>query len=123
MAIWWISSEDIVGRLDAIDTKLNAVLKLQQETKELVMSEQEEIANLVEEVSANRDAVQSATIAMEGLVSQVATLSQQLNDAIANSSDVSPEIKAAAEALAVNTAALEAAIPQLAQAVGTGLKK
>jgi methyl-accepting chemotaxis protein len=123
MPAWWIGTDDVIARLDVIDRKLNAVLKLQQETKDLVMSEQEEIANLVDEVSKNRDAVQSATIAMEGLVSQVATLSQQLNDAIASSSDVSPEIKAAAEALAVNTAALQAAIPQLAQAVGTGLKK
>jgi predicted nucleic acid-binding Zn-ribbon protein len=110
-------------KLNTIDSKLNNVLRLQQETKELVMSEQEEIDNLVEEVSKNRDAVESATIAMEGLVNQVATLSQQLNDAIANSSDVSPEIKAAADALAVNTAALQEAVPALAQAVGTGLKK
>jgi chromosome segregation ATPase len=123
--IWfWTEQEinDLRAQLNRIEDKLDRLLIGQSIGKELIMSEQEEIANLVQQVQANRDVVQSATTALEGLTQTVADLSQELQDAIANSTDVSPEIKAAADALKVNTAALEAAIPQLAQAVAKNTK-
>jgi chromosome segregation ATPase len=124
--IWfWTEQEiqDLRAQLNRIEDKIDQLLIGQAKGKELIMSEQEEIANLVEQVQANRDVVQSATTALEGLTQTVADLTQELNDAIAASgSDVSPEIKAAADALKVNTVALNAAIPQLAQAVAKNTK-
>jgi len=87
----------------------------------MLMTEQEEIANLVQRVSENRDAVASATTALEGLLQRVASLSQELQAAIAaNPSDVSPDIKAAADQIQANTAALQDAVPHIAQAIMQG---
>jgi DNA repair exonuclease SbcCD ATPase subunit len=121
---YWTEQEikDLRAQLNRIEGKVNQLLIGQAKGKELIMSEQEEIANLVEQVQANRDVVQSATTALEGLTQTVADLTQELQDAIAASTDVSPEIKAAADALKVNTVALNAAIPQLAQAVAKNTK-
>jgi len=125
--IWFWTEQEIIAlraQLNRIEAKVKQLLIGQAKGKELIMSEQEEIANLVEQVQANRDVVQSATTALEGLTQTVADLTQELNDAIAAAgTDVSPEIKAAADALRVNTIALEAAIPQLAQAVAANTKK
>jgi predicted nucleic acid-binding Zn-ribbon protein len=118
----WIGLDYIDSRLDLIDRKLDQLLIGQTKGKELIMAEQEEIANLVTQVTANRDAVQAATTAMNGLVQTVADLNTELQNAIAASSDVSPEIKAAADALKENTDALAAAVPQLAQAIVKGTK-
>lgn len=114
----WIGLDYIDGKLDAINHKLDLLLTGQAKGKELIMAEQEEIANLVEQVRANRDVVASATTALDGLVQKVAQLSEELQDAIDSAdSDVSSDIKAVADDLKANTEALQAAIPQLAQAV------
>lgn len=124
--IWfWTEQEinDLRAQLNRIEDKINQLLLGQAKGKELIMSEQAEIANLVVQVQANRDVVQSATTALEGLTQTVADLTQELEDAIAAAgTDVSPEIKAAADALKVNTAMLQDAIPELAQAVAHNTK-
>src|SRR3954471_6294037 len=101
--IWfWTEQEinDLRAQLNRIEAKIDLLLIGQAKGKELIMSEQEEIANLVVQVQANRDVVQSATTALEGLTQTVADLTQELEDAIAAAgTDVSPEIKAAADAL------------------------
>ena len=61
----------IEGQLNVINRKLDKLLTGQQQGKELVMAEQEEIANLVQQVQANRDVAQSATTALQGLVQTV----------------------------------------------------
>ena len=67
--------------------------------------------------------MQSATTALQGLVQTVSDLGQELQDAINNAgSDVSPEIRQAAEELKANTDALQSAIPQIAQAVAKNTK-
>ena len=86
----------------------------------MLMTEQEELANLVQRVAENHDAVASATAALEGLLARVATLSKELQDAIAAGGDVSPDIKAAADQIQANTAALQDAVPHIAHAIMQG---
>jgi predicted nucleic acid-binding Zn-ribbon protein len=122
--LWdWVGLDTIAAQLTRMERKLDQLLTGQARGKELIMAEQEEIANLVQQVTANRDAVAAATQAMNGLVQSQADLSQQLAEAIAAAgSDVSPEIRAAADELQANTDALSAAVPQLAKAIVAGTK-
>lgn len=114
----WLGLDAIEAQLNRIANKLDSILEAQQVAKEMNMAEAQEIQNLVAQVQANKDVVQSATIALKGLLDRVADLNQQLQEAIANAgSDVSPEIRAAAEELAANTAALADAVPHIAHAV------
>jgi ABC-type transporter Mla subunit MlaD len=120
--LWdWVGLDALWQKLDSIEKKLDAVTvqaaKFWKESKERDMAETEEIANLVQQVQSNKDAVQSATTALAGYVAAVRDLSDQLAQAIANSTDVSPAIKAAADEIKANTDALQAAIPQVAQAI------
>jgi chromosome segregation ATPase len=118
--IWWTNKEieDIDTRLTRIEKKIDVLLASERRQEERAMAEQEEIANLIEQVEANKDVVQSAVIAIQGLIDRVAQIGQELQDAInAGGSDVSPEIKEAAEKLKANTDALREAIPDLAGAV------
>jgi chromosome segregation ATPase len=116
--LWdWIGLDDLALQLSKIDAKLNILIAGQQAGKELLMAERDEIQNLVQQVTANRNAVDSAKQALQGYMSQISDLTQKLQDAIANDSDVSPDIKQAADDLKANTDALVAAIPQVAQAV------
>jgi hypothetical protein len=79
---------------------------------------------LVQQVQANKDVTASATLALQGLLDRVSSLDQQLADAIANAgSDVSPEIRAAADALAANTAALQDAVPHISAAIKANTTK
>jgi chromosome segregation ATPase len=118
----WLGLDQLEAKLDQIVDKLDNILQAQQAAKETDMAEAQEIANLVQQVTANRDAVQAGTTAMQGLVQTVADLQTELQSAIANSTDVSPEIKAAADDLMANTQALQQAIPQLARAIVAGTK-
>ena len=113
----------IEDQLNRIERKVDKLLLGQTQGKELIMAEQEEIQNLVQQVQQNRDVVQSATTALQGLVQTVSDLGQELQEAINNAgSDVSPEIRQAAEELKANTEALRGAIPQLAEAVAKNTK-
>lgn len=77
------------------------------------MAEADEVANLAQQVAANRDAVQDARTVIDGLTQTVADLNTELQNAIAaGGSNVPPQIKAVADRLAT-------AIPRLAQAIGT----
>lgn len=113
----------IEDQLNRIERKVDKLLLGQTQGKELIMAEQEEIQNLVQQVQQNCDVVQSATTALQGLVQTVSDLGQELQEAINNAgSDVSPEIRQAAEELKANTEALRGAIPQLAEAVAKNTK-
>ena len=82
------------------------MLVSERKQMEMAMAEAEEIANLVAQVKANKDVLQSATIAIGGMLDKIATLSQELQDAIAaGGTDVSADIKAAADELQANTVA------------------
>lgn len=113
----WVGLDDIETYLIRIEQKLDQVLSNQTSGKEMIMAEREEIQNLVNQVRNNRDVAQSATTALQGLVESVARGQQELTDAIAANTDVSPDIKAAADELKADTDALRAAVPQLANAI------
>jgi Mg2+ and Co2+ transporter CorA len=116
-------SRELNATLKRLEGKVDRLLLSGSKLQEMQMAEAEEIANLVQQVTANRDAVAAATQAMNGLVRSQADLSAQLEEAIAAAgSDVSPEIRAAADELQANTEALQAAVPQLAQAIVAGTK-
>ena len=122
--LWdWVGLDTIASQLTRMEGKLDQLLLGQDTGKELIMAEQEEITNLVQQVQANRDVVQSATTAFNGLVETIDHLSQELRTAIDNSTDVSPEIKQAAEDLQASTDALRSAIPLMAQAVKANTTK
>lgn len=77
---------------------------------------QDAVAALIVDVTAEGDTIKAAVLAITGLTSQVATLTQELQDAIALGDPVA--IQAAADAIKVQndlivsqTAALAAAIP------------
>jgi hypothetical protein len=120
MGFWSFRQNEVIARLIRIETKLNQLLAGQATGKAMLMTEQEELANLVQRVAENHDAVASATAALEGLLARVATLSKELQDAIAAGGDVSPDIKAAADQIQANTAALQDAVPHIAHAIMQG---
>lgn len=108
----------ITAQLTRIEAKIDQLILGQQQGKELIMSEQDEIANLVEQIKESADIAESVRVGFQGMLEQQAKLNQQLQDAIAaNASDVSPQIKAAADAVAQNNANLKASIPLMVQAV------
>ncbi len=111
----WQALETLCQKVDALTNKVDT---LGEQERERDMAEQEEITNLIQQVTANRDAVEATKMALTGLVDMVEDGQRKLEEALANSSDVSPAIKQAADELAANTEALRAAIPPLAQAVG-----
>jgi chromosome segregation ATPase len=113
----WLGLDELGTRLATIEQKLEQVLSNQTAGKEMIMAEKEEIENLVTQVRQNRDVVSSATTALQGLVAAVAQGQQELAQAIANNTDVSPDIRAAADELKADTDALKAAVPALAEAV------
>jgi chromosome segregation ATPase len=113
----WLGLDELGTRLATIEQKLEQVLSNQTAGKEMIMAEKEEIENLVTQVRQNRDVVSSATTALQGLVAAVAQGQQELANAIANNTDVSPDIRAAADELKADTDALKAAVPALASAV------
>jgi hypothetical protein len=123
--LWdWVGLDVIWQKLEMICQKVDALMTrveiLSDQERERDMAEQEELANLIARVEENSDAVDSAKMALEGYLTQVATLTAQLEAAIANGGDVSPDIKAAADAIRLNTEQLRAAIPQVAEAVAEG---
>jgi hypothetical protein len=123
--LWdWVGLDTIASQLARMERKIDQLLTGQARGKELIMAEAEEIANLVTQVQANKDVTASATLALQGLLDRVSSLDQQLADAIANAgSDVSPEIRAAADALAANTAALQDAVPHISAAIKANTTK
>jgi small-conductance mechanosensitive channel len=124
--IWWTNKEieDIATTLKRIEKKLDQVLVSERKQTEMIMSEQEEVANLVAQVNANKDVLQSATVAIGGMLDKIATLSQELQDAIAaGGTDVSADIKTAADELQANTVAFQQAVPQMAAAVKANTTK
>jgi chromosome segregation ATPase len=119
--MWNWRGSSVASRLNRIEAKIDRLLANQAAGRAMIMSEQEEIANLIQKVSENKDAVKAATMALSGLLDRVASLGQELQDAIAaNSSDVSPDIKAAADELQASTAALQDAVPHVAAAIMKG---
>ena len=121
--LWdWVGLDAVTAQLNRIEVKINQLLAGQQAGKVMIMSEQEEIANLVTQVSANRDAVQAATQAMSGMLQRIADQGAELQNAISNSSDVSPDIKAAADELKASTDALLDTVPHMAAAIVQGTK-
>lgn len=125
--LWdWVGLDPILEALNRIEDKLDAIAggarDFWQESKERDMAEKDEIDNLVQRVSANRDAVQAAQLAMSGMLDRIAAQGKELADAIAAASDVSPQIRQAADDLAANTAALQDAVPHIAQAIVQGTK-
>ena len=68
--IWWTNQEieDIATTLKRIEKKLDQVLVSERKQMEMAMAEAEEIANLVAQVNANKDVLQSATMAIAGLL-------------------------------------------------------
>jgi hypothetical protein len=124
MPLWNLFGLDAVtAQLNRIEVKINQLLAGQQAGKAMIMSEQEEIQNLIQQVAANRDASQAAVQAMTGMLQRIADQGQELQDAIAaGGTDVSPDIKAAADDLQASTAALQDAIPHVAHAIVQGTK-
>ena len=109
-----IGLDFIEDQLNAINGKLDQLLAGQTHGKELIMAEREEIDNLMQKVQANKDLGQSIDMAVKGLLGRVTSLSQELQDAIANAgSDVSPDIRAAADALEENNRAIADALPHI----------
>jgi methyl-accepting chemotaxis protein len=119
-ALLWFSDQeikDLNATLKRIEDKIDQLILSASQELERDMAEKDEIANLVAQVQANKSASDSAKLAFDGFVQQVSELTQQLQDAVANNTDVSPDIKAAADALAANTEELRAAIPTVVQAI------
>lgn len=79
------------------------------------MATAETLARLQDDVRKNTDAAAAAKLALEGFVTTVADLTKQLQDAIAGGDE--DAIKAAADAIEANNAALTAAIPATSTAV------
>jgi chromosome segregation ATPase len=119
-AFWNILGLDaLASQLNNIEKKIDQLVAGQARGKELIMAEMEEITNLTAKVEANRSAIDSAKIGFDGMAKMISDLTTKLQDAIAaGGTDVSPQIKAAADALEAQTEALTAAIPKLATAVG-----
>ena len=131
----WLGYDAVVERLRAIEVRLGAIErrlgsieykldylirdanKFWTDERESDMAEADEIRNLIEQVQANTDASDAARVALEGYLAQVTDLTTRLEQAIANGGDVSPDIKAAADAIRANTEMLRASIPQVAEAV------
>ncbi len=122
--LWnWVGLDAVTAQLNRIEVKVNQLLAGQQAGKALIMSEKDEIANLVAQVSANKDAALAATQAMTGMLQRIADQGKELQDAIASGgTDVSADIKAAADDLQASTAALQDAVPHIAHAIVQGTK-
>src|SRR5262245_25365984 len=121
--LWdWVGMDVVVEQLNQIERRLDAIegkaTNFWKEERARDMAEQDELANLTSQVEANCDAVASAKTALEGYMARVQDLTTQLEQAIANGGDVSPDIRRAADAIRTNTDALNAAIPAMVQAIG-----
>lgn len=107
----------IAEGLAAIDEKLDRILHHQHEMKKELLMEKDEIARLVASVAENTSAANAAAEALTAFANSNAKLTQALQDAIANNTDVAPDIKAAADAIDANNATLRTHIPAVAAAV------
>lgn len=123
--MWWkcCKKPTIDQRLHTIENKLEAILvvsNLLLKGERVIMASLDDlkanVATLIATVTAEGDVVQAAVLAINGLTGQIATLSQQLADAIALGDPVAIQaaadaIKAQNDLIVSQTAALAAAIP------------
>lgn len=107
----------IAEGIAAIEEKLDRILHHQHQMKKELLMEKEEIARLVASVAENTSAANAAAEALTAFANSNAKLTQALQDAIANNTDVAPDIKAAADAIDANNATLRTHIPAVAAAV------
>lgn len=107
------------GQLTRIENKIDllsaSVQALAQSQRKQNMATQAELDALAAAVAQNTDVEASAAQALNQLVANVATLTQQLADAVANGD--SAAVQAATAQLQANNTALQAAIPALSAAI------
>lgn len=107
----WITRQNWVS----LNSKLDKILSLLATQGKNDMATKADLDKLAADVTANTSAVASATQALMAYASSNATLTAQLQAALAN--DDSAAVEAAASALEANNAALTAAVPAVAAAV------
>jgi predicted metal-dependent hydrolase len=117
-----MSGEYYVTQLDSIERKLDALDTLIRwfinREGRYNMATQATLDRLNADVTANTNAVSAAAAALTGFINTVASLTAQLQAAIAAGDDTA--IAAAATALEANNATLTAATPAMAQAIVAG---
>jgi predicted metal-dependent hydrolase len=110
------------SQLDRIENKIDALTKIINgfilQERKLHMATQATLDRLNADVTANTNAVSAAAAALTGFINTVASLTAQLQAAIAAGDDTA--IAAAATALEANNATLTAATPAMAQAIVAG---
>lgn len=101
-----------------VGQKLDHIINHQHQQLELQMIDRAELARLAADVTANTDATLATTQAITGLLASNEELTRKLQDAI--TTDDTPAIKAAADAIEANNTAMRAAVPAVAAAVVAG---
>lgn len=109
----------VLGQLSTIRQTQLTILRGIRKMSELSVQMTAEMAELVANVAANTDKVDSAVTAFEGLATKQAELIQQLTDALANVAST-PEIQAAVDGLVAQNDALVANTSKLAAAIPAG---
>ena len=113
----WLRGRGTYQELVEINRKLDAILLAVTKEGKTIMAQAQTLQDLQNAVAANTSVVASATTALTGLVQNVATLTAELQAAQAAGDD--DAIEAAVAALVANNQAMQAAIPQIANAVVT----
>lgn len=110
----------LLERLDQLSAQLTAAQTATiQEIRIMSDAFQNEIAQLQADVAAQGSVIASATIAFQGLASQIAVAEQKARDAGATDAQIAA-VAAVRQGLEANTEALSAAIPQNTPAADTG---